>query len=341
MKKYKYKKSFTFEGKRYYIYANTLEEAGIKKANKLADLKLQRNKESDISVREWTEKCVEIYRPNQSEETKKKERRRINTCILSYIGDMRLKDITPLHCQEVLNKQNGNSKSQINKVYGTLRLIFSHAVYNDLIQKDPTLLLKKPKGTYTPRRSLTPFERDVFLKIATTDKIYFAFLLMLYCGCRPLEACECKGSDIFFIGNQPMLHIRGTKTRNADRNVPIPDELYQIIKDTPPHAYIGNHKGKKITPTHRQWFWHKLWRNMNILAGTKVYRNGLVEPYMIPKDLHPYCLRHEFCSDLARRGIDIRVAQKLMGHSNIAMTANIYTHVDNSDIIKALNPSQK
>lgn len=41
---------------------------------------------------------------------------------------------------------------------------------------------------------------------------------------------------------------------------------------------------------------------------------------------------HTFCTNLAKANVDIRTAQRLMGHSNIQMTANIYTHVDNSQI---------
>lgn len=80
---------------------------------------------------------------------------------------------------------------------------------------------------------------------------------------------------------------------------------------------------------------------MNIESGTKTFRNKLLEPYKIPKDLTPYCLRHEYCSELARRGVDIRIAQKLMGHANINMTANIYTHIEDklavSSVARILN----
>ena len=68
--------------------------------------------------------------------------------------------------------------------------------------------------------------------------------------------------------------------------------------------------------------------------GCKVYRNQLLPPYPLAPDLVPYCFRHEYCTNLARNGIDIRVAQKLMGHASIQMTANIYTNLDNSDIVE-------
>ena len=66
--------------------------------------------------------------------------------------------------------------------------------------------------------------------------------------------------------------------------------------------------------------------------GYKCYRNQLQPPLPLAEDFVPYCLRHTFCTNLAKAGVDIRTAQKLMGHSNIQMTANIYTHVDDSQI---------
>lgn len=338
VKKYKHRKTFTFDGKRYNVYADTLEQLAEKKVLKLAELKENRAKASTITVRKWTEQCIEIYKTNQSDITREKYVQRVNHCILEHIGDYQVRAINPMHCQRVMNLQQGKSKTQINEVYQALKFIFSHAVYNDIITKDPTRTLIKPKGTSKPRRALTDLERELFLEIAPTDRKFYAFLLMYYCGCRPLEACECKGSDLFILDGHPMLHIRGTKTKNADRNVPVPHELWEIIKSTPKDEYIALYgNGNHINPDNRKRLWRWLWNKMNIKAGTETFRNKLMEPYLIPKDLTPYCLRHDFCSRLAKDGVDIRIAQKLMGHSDIKLTANVYTHVDDQSIITALN----
>lgn len=337
MKEYKYRKTFTFKGKRYVVRADTKLELGKKLERKLAELKADEQKESNILVKDWTERCIELYKTNQSEITRKKYLQRINHCILERIGDMRVKDVTPMHCQMVMNYQNGKSRTQVNEVYQALKFIFSHAVFNEVISKDPTLTLIKPKATQNHRRALNDLERSVFLKVAPTDRKFYSFLLMYYCGCRPLEATNCKGSDLFVVDGQPMLHIRGTKTKNADRNVPIPPELWQLIKNTPKNEYIALHRGLYIDPDTRTRVWYTLWRAMNEEAGVKRFRNAIVPPFPIPKELTPYCLRHDFCTNLARRGIDIRIAQRLMGHSDIKLTANVYTHIDDTAIIDALD----
>ena len=168
---------------------------------------------------------------------------------------------------------------------------------------------------------------------------------MYYCGCRTSEAKEAMGKDIFKINDgvitYPVLHIRGTKTVNADRNVPIPPELYAIIKDTHPFSYIApNDAGNKHTENSFKRAIKALRRAMNISMGCRVYRNQLMPPYPLAEDFVPYCLRHTYCTNLCKKGVDIRTAQYLMGHSTIELTANIYTHTDNSSVIAAAKKMQ-
>ena len=133
----------------------------------------------------------------------------------------------------------------------------------------------------------------------------------------------------------PLLHIRGTKTSNANRIVPLDISFYETIKDVKKGNLIApNNAGNKHNQNSYKRAWDNLCREMNIELGCKVYRNKLIPPLPLAEDLSPYCLRHTYCTNLQKKGIDIRVAQKLMGHSDITLTANIYTHIDTSEIVK-------
>lgn len=214
--------------------------------------------------------------------------------------------------------------------------LFGKAYANGLISSDPTLPLVRPAGKQKQaRRSVTEEERALVVQEAQKDRLFYMYLLMLKCGCRPSEAAECRGSDIETVirdnKEYHILHIRGTKTSNADRRVPLPDDLYDLIKDTPADEYISCHRsGAKFNEDKRNKNWGYFARKLDLAAGAVTYRNKIIES-KIADDLVPYCLRHTYCTDLARAGVDIRVAQKLMGHANISMTANIYTHVGDAD----------
>ena len=74
----------------------------------------------------------------------------------------------------------------------------------------------------------------------------------------------------------------------------------------------------------------KLWlsfkRQLNIEMGCKVKNHTVIPPYRVADDLVPYCLRHTYCTDLQDAGVPINLAKEFMGHSNISITAKIYTH---------------
>ena len=331
------RKSFTFEGKRYYVRGRTEAEA-IKKMV-LKEKELEEGKitvGSNMLVKDWAYRAVEAYKTNQKEVTRQTYIQRMRHCVLEVIGDMQLKSVKPLHCQNVLNMQAGKSRAHINEVAQILFFIFDKAVDNSLISSNPAAKLTKPAGTKTHRRAITETEREYLLRVCDVEPRFTLFLLMLYCGCRPSEAMEAQGRDIVDIDGYPTLHIRGTKTANADRFVPIPDTLYQKIKNTPKFEYLcPNQAGHKHNQKSYQRVCQHLRRELNISMGCRVYRNQLIPPYPLADDFVPYNLRHTFCTDLQKQGIDIRTAQYLMGHADIQMTANIYTHADNSTVVEA------
>ena len=40
----------------------------------------------------------------------------------------------------------------------------------------------------------------------------------------------------------------------------------------------------------------------------------------------PHVLRHTFCTNMQQAGIDVKSLQYLMGHSNVSVTLDVYTH---------------
>ncbi len=334
--KYEYRDYFVYNGKRYDVKAHSKKElrqkmdARRKKAESEAPAF-----DNTLTVRAWGECAIEQYKTNQKEITRRKFVQRVDHCIFEHIGSMRLVDVRPIHCQTVINLQTGRSKTQINEVYNALRFIFRTALENGFIAQNPADHIVKPTGYKNHRRALTDQERDLVRTVSGKKSKYTLYLLMLECGLRPSEASEAMGSDIVFRSDIPFLHVRGTKTASADRIVPIPDTLYEKIKNTPKSAYIASYDGgDKITDDNRKRIWKAFKRDMNIEMGANMYRNQLQEDLVAP-DLVPYCFRHDYCSRLAKAGIDIRTAQKLMGHRSIEITADIYTHIDDSFLLDA------
>lgn len=331
-KKYKYRKTFTVDGKRYTVWANTEEELIQKYCLKKNDVENGRVIYSgSMTVRTWTEQAIKIYKTNVTKDTLYNHTCQIEKHILSQIGGMSLRSVKPIHCQAIMNAQADYSESHIKMIHTHLKWIFARAIDNQLIAVNPAANLVLPKGDEGSRRSITDHEREHVLKVCEDDR-FLLFLCMLYCGCRPMEAAGLEGRDI----DDHLLHIRGTKTKNSDRYVPIPEALWKRIKDVKGFDPVCvNSAGRKHSESSYKRLRSALKRALNISMGCRMYRNALVPPFPLAEDFVPYDLRHTYCTDLQKAGVDVRVAQKLMGHSSIEVTANIYTHVDTNEIIKA------
>ena len=333
MKKYTHRTTFSYLGKRYEVRANSLEELYMKKALKLKDLKenivvYDRN----ISVDEWAEKAFDTYKQGTKglDDVKARYRKYVSP----YIGQKPLGIIKAVECQTILNNCAGMSFSHVSKLKQELSFIFESAIENQMIPFNPARKLRLPDYEKGVRRSITDNERKHFMACYEKDSAYLLFYIILKCGCRPEEAINLIGRDID--REKKLLHIRGTKTKNSDRYVPIPDALFAAIEGTKPFEPISpNRDGKKHSKSSYIRLYEHLKRDMNISMGCKTYRNALIPPFPLADDFVPYCFRHTYCTDLCKSGVDVRTAQRLMGHANISITADIYTHIDIDDIMKA------
>lgn len=330
---YKYSTQFQYEGMTYRVRANSQEGLKLKKEAKLKELQNDnRILTNNTTVDVWAIRAYDTYK--SAVKCLPEMKMRYWKYISPRIGQFPLKKVTALQCQEIVNGCAGMSYSHINKLKQELKFIFTSAVNNRLLRHNPAEHLTMPHYVKGSRRSITNHERKHLYLVAEQYKPFLLFILMLECGCRPSEAMGLIGRDIDH--QNRLLHIRGTKTANSDRYVPIPDALYEKIKNTKPFDYIApNNAGNMFNKDSYRRLSDRLKRELNISMGTLTHRNQLIPPYALSDDFTPYCLRHTYCTDLCKAGVDVRTAQRLMGHANISITADIYTHVDMGDIIRA------
>lgn len=328
-------KTFTYEGRRYYVRGKT-EKAAVDKliAKKMELVNESAAPKNSISVKAWTYKALDLYKINVSDRYLSEMKYRIEKNIFPIIGKTAINEVTAIQCQEIINAQHGKSISHITKMGHELFFIFDSARKNDLIIKNPAENLVLPKGTRHKRRALTEDEEHTLLKVFQMDPRFILFELMYYCGCRPSEATECTYEDVTEISGIPFLHIRGTKSECADRLVPIPEALHDRIVGTGKSGYIvTTNADYKFNYTSYARLWKYLKRQMNIEMGCRLYRNELQPPYPLAQDFIPYLLRHTYCTNLKKAGVDLRIAKSYMGHSDIRTTANIYDHCDNETLV--------
>lgn len=343
MKKYNYvRKTITWEGKRYEVTGKTEKEA----LEKLADLKasLKRGEKvvgANSTVDRWFSEWIDVYkRPS------KMTQKSLDTYIQKYngyikpkIGSMKLKDVREVHLQRILNEEAGRSYSHVSKLRMVMQGMFGKARKTRLIPYDPSEDLQLPEVTKGKRRSITDEERRAILATAQHHRAGLWVLTILYAGLRPGETAALLWKDIDFDRNE--IHVykaiesgtgqfKDPKTDAGFRDIPIHQELRPRLlaaKGDPFEPVFTMTNGNRLTADGMQRLWKSFVRALDIEMGATVYRNKIIESKVAP-DLTAYCLRHTFCTDLERAGVPINVAKELMGHSDISVTANIYTHKD-------------
>ena len=128
------------------------------------------------------------------------------------------------------------------------------------------------------------------------------------------------------------------KTSAGNREVPVTDELYGYLKQ-----YLPTVKSLYVFPTAQNTLmtqssysrmWDKIINAINLSAGG---RNGKLRVNKLSNNITPHMIRHTYATLLYEAGVDIKVAQYLMGHSSIKITMDIYTDLSNKKKIDRYN----
>ena len=325
--------------KRKQIYAKTVRELEEKRDALRYEVK-QGTFVSDesITVEKWSRDWLRIYKTGVSYNTKLMYETTVNAHIIPILGQMRLKDVRPHNVQRLINDKisNGNARTaQI--ILLTLKQIFKKAYENNFISRDFVGTVTLPKIEKTKKRAITEHERTI-IENANLDLKGRAFIYtLLYAGLRKGEALALTRDDINFAantitvskslitkGNRPEIKP-SPKSKAGNRKIPMPDLLVDTLR-----SYFKELKGNYVFPAVSgefmsaiafRRFWAKVITQLNEAAEDE-----------IAKDITPHIFRHSYATMIYYAGIDIKMAQYLLGHSNINITLEIYTHLDKDNI---------
>lgn len=299
---------------------------------------------------------------------------KINGYIVPALRGKKLRSVTDTMLQGVLNQQAGMSESHAKKVRMILRAMFSQAAFSRIIPFDPALKLSIPASTTVEkRRSITSEERTILLQVAQTHRCGLWIRFLMRTGLRPSEsaALRVKNMDM----EKRLIHVcesveSGTvvisppKTAAGDRYVPIPDDIYADLqrhisaKKANDFVFTQTDGKSMMTQTVMTNNWRSFSRQMDIAMGAEMTPHGhIYDPkdfdkegnpvypdkdgnpkngHKIAPDLVLYCLRHTYGTDMQRAGVPINVTKAIMGHSDISVTANVYTDATEEDALSAL-----
>lgn len=340
MKKYKINRKINYDGREYWIRADSEKEFETKKTRKLVELENNVKRiEKGMKFSAWVEEWFSVYiEPVVSVETATAYKSIMKLHVLPALGNMPLKNIRAIHVQKMLNGMEVTSREMYRKASNLTYRVLQDAKKNNLILENPATDIKLPKGTVQSRRSITDYEREHILKVCQTHRAGTFIYIMLYAGLRTGEVCALQWRNVNFSENyievdsnlKRLQKIDGTpKTASGNRKIPLSKPLRDKLlplKGDPFEYVVKKVNGNQMDFSSVAKMWNSFKHDLNISMGCKTFNKTIIPPYRVAEDLVLYCFRHTFCTDLQDAGVPINVAKELMGHSSVSTTAKIYTH---------------
>lgn len=288
---------------------------------------------------------TEYVKPHVRPTTRDNYAQTIRKYMIPEIGHIQLRQLTPTHLQKLYNDllARGLSNRTVRLVHTIAHASLKQALENGLVARNVADATKPPRPQKQEMRVLSPEEEARFLEVIEEDRLGTAFLLDLATGLRRGELLALRWSDVDL--KEGTIHVNRTivrvvadngpaktalvyqepKTKHGRRAVPIPEALLPELKA---------HKARQAQE--------------KLLLGPAYEDNGLVFCAEDGRPLDPasfgkhfaklaakagisgatlHSLRHTYATRLLEANEHPKVVQELLGHSNIAMTLDTYSHV--------------
>ena len=250
-------------------------------------------------------------------------------------------------------QKDGRGYSTITSVRGVVKPAFQMACDEDAVRKNPFIfkLTDVVVNDTVPRVALTEEQLAIWMNFIEGDntyhKYYDEFVVLLETGMRVSEFCGLTRKDLDFKNRRICVdhqlvrerggkyYVEETKTSSGCRFLPMTDAVYDSLKKmlerrpkvkTEPmvDGYSGfimldkNGNPKVALHIENEMRW-----------AMKKYKK--LHPDSPLPHITPHVCRHTYCSNMAKSGMNPKVLQYLMGHSDISVTLNTYTHLKLDD----------
>ena len=222
----------------------------------------------------------------------------------------------------LLNKEGYTSKSISRKLTAVKEYYKYLTVISDGKINNPTVLIKSPKLPIKVPVYLEESEIEQMMELTKDNpRKHLIISLLYYTGLRVSELCNLKAKDV----SESSLNVLGKG--NKQRVLPTPTKLKDAISSLKKtlreddylfRSHISSKKGITRDGV------YKLIQEVGSKCGIN------------KEKLHPHALRHSTATSMLNKGVDIRVIQEVLGHSNLSTTA-IYASVSMNNKINAIN----
>jgi integrase len=240
-----------------------------------------------------------------------------------YFGNPYLKEITPERLSEYFTWRIKQSLYPVRKDLINLSSAFNYAIRQKYILVNPCASFKRFK---IPEKQPLFYSREDFIKLLNgidDQDIIDLVNVAVKTGLRQTELITLEWNQVNLIDKYLILDNRNYLTKSKKiRSVPISESVLKILE-------IRNKTRLSIFVF-----------TINGVPITQKYISKKFKSYVLKAEINPklnfHSLRHTFASWLVQKGVSIYTVSKLLGHSDIKVTA-IYSHLRVEDLKNAIN----
>lgn len=298
--------------------------------------------ENHGTLDEYLNKWLESQKQSVSERTLEDEKGYLRIHVRPILGKKKLSNIRPLDVQAMIDamKAKGLSPRTVQHAHAILSKALNQAVKWRILLSNPAQYVDLPKQIRKEMKVLNPEQAKKFLEACEDNKFGLMFELALISGLRPEEYLALQWSDVDFKHNTVTIqrvlvsyrwkkgwYFAEPKTQKSRRAIPLPTYLMQKFSDHRKEQleYLMKHRDK-LTNKHNLVFMSDAGTPMSIRNLERRYFKPLLVKTELP-DIRLYDLRHTCATLLLAAGENPKVVAERLGHSNIVLTLNTYTHV--------------
>ncbi|WP_424475039.1 tyrosine-type recombinase/integrase [Oceanobacillus kimchii] len=262
----------------------------------------------------------------------------ITNYIIPNLGNIELSKLSPIIVQQFYNSLINEriiSRQNVQKIHSIINNSLDKALKWNLVNKNVAKLVDRPKAFKRELIVWNEEEVKIFLEVAIKSRYYIAYLLALSTGMRQGEILALKWANLELknkslsvthtLSHDGKEILPGAKTRSSLRSIYLPDKTINALEEH--RANINSEKQ----------YADILYKDNDLIVCTNIGtpcnpRNllrsfySLIEKSKVPK-IRFHDLRHTHATLLLKQGVNPKIVAERLGHSNIHITLDLYSHV--------------
>jgi integrase len=260
--------------------------------------------------------------------------------IIPTLGRLKLKNLTPAHVRGLYRERldSGLSPRTVQYIHTTINKALKQAVADGLIPRNAAASVKAPRLRPT---EIMPLDREqvrALFDASSDHRLEALYIVAVTAGLRKGELLALRWEDVDLEAATPTLHVRRTLSEARSGRIfeaPKSGKGRQIRLTRKAAEALKSHR---IRQNEERLVAGAHWQDQGLVFPSSVgtpmgarnltrHFKGLLQRAGLPLSFRFHDLRHTCATLLLRQGVHVKYVQELLGHADISLTLNVYSHV--------------